>query len=121
MGSFAISVQLNFQSIKEGKGIPDAMLIALSTLCQLLSTKAMAGREGVSEEDTNSKVTQQTFGPIRKRRQLLFQGLHLRRRCRTEIAELLEILELGLLLVDPRSQSRRLAPGVSGERRLPHV
>lgn len=29
---------------RKGEGLPDAMLIALSTLCQLLNTKAMAER-----------------------------------------------------------------------------
>jgi len=50
-----------------------------------------------------------SFRPVGERGKLLLQSFHLGRHGRTQLAELLEVLQLGLLLVHSRDECGRLA------------
>lgn len=55
-GVLLLPLSSNFRQQKK-EAIPDAMLIVLSTLCQLLNTKAMAGRDRKDGESATNKQT----------------------------------------------------------------
>ena len=86
------------------------MLMALSTLCQLLNTKAIADERSVIRGTTGP--AQHTFRSVRESGQLLLKSLHLRCRRGAEIAKFFEILQFSFLLINPRHQSRRMTPSV---------
>lgn len=96
-----VALSLGMQYGQEHK--PEAMLIALSTLCQLLITSAIAFKKDTVSRGAGSDVAVwpvQTFSPVRQSRKLLLQFLHLRSHGGAELAQRLEVLQLGFLLVD---------------------
>lgn len=85
--------------------IPEAIWIALSTVCQLERTVAMAAR--VSTE-SHILTRRRTLCAIGKGGKLLLQLLHLTSETSTEFAQLFEVLQLGTFLVDALLQGRCL-------------
>lgn len=91
----------------------EAILMARRTLCQLLITSAMATEAGSAFELQGGAGRQSTFGAVRQCRQLLLQGLHLSGGGCAQLAELLEVVKFGLLLLDAGQEGGRLATGLS--------
>lgn len=118
VANFAATIS-KFRDLEKHCYLLDAMLMAPRTLCQFPITVAMAApvSHGCSFQHWRIQLT---LGPIRERRELLLQSLHLRRNCTTEVPEFLEVFQLRAFLLNACCESRLVTrsphPAVGRER-----